>query len=72
MLNRHFSVYLIAHLLPALIGFVAITLYTRLLSPAEYGLYIVGMSIAGIFFGIFFVWIRLSVPLKSTEARDAW
>lgn len=61
MLNRHFSVYLIAHLLPALIGFVAITLYTRLLSPAEYGLYIVGMSIAGIFFGIFFVWIRLSV-----------
>jgi len=61
MLTRHFSVYLIAHLLPALIGFAAITLYTRLLTPAEYGIYIVGLSISGIYFGIFFVWIRLSV-----------
>jgi O-antigen/teichoic acid export membrane protein len=61
MLTRHFSVYLLAHILPAVIGFAAITLYTRLLSPADYGVYIVGLSIAGIYFGIFFVWIRLSV-----------
>jgi len=44
MLNRHFSIYLAAYVLPAAVGFFAITAYTRLLSPAEYGLYVVGMS----------------------------
>jgi hypothetical protein len=61
MLNRYFSIYLGAHLLPAAIGFFAITAYTRLLSPAEYGVYVVGMSIAGILGAVFFAWIRLSV-----------
>lgn len=61
MLNRYFSIYLGAHLLPAAIGFFAITAYTRLLSPAEYGVYVVGLSIAGILGAVFFAWIRLSV-----------
>jgi O-antigen/teichoic acid export membrane protein len=61
MLNRYFSIYLAAHLLPAAIGFFAITAYTRLLSPAEYGVYVVGISIAGILGAVFFAWIRLSV-----------
>jgi len=61
MLNRYFSIYLAAHLLPAVIGFFAITAYTRLLSPAEYGVYVVGISIAGILGAVFFAWIRLSV-----------
>jgi O-antigen/teichoic acid export membrane protein len=61
MLNRYFSIYLAAHLVPASIGFFAITAYTRLLSPAEYGVYVVGMSIAGILGAVFFAWIRLSV-----------
>ena len=61
MLNRHFSIYLAAYILPAAVGFFAITTYTRLLSPAEYGVYVVGLSIAGILGAIFFAWIRLSV-----------
>jgi O-antigen/teichoic acid export membrane protein len=61
MLNRHFSIYLAAYLLPAAVGFFAITAYTRLLSPAEYGVYVVGISIAGILGAIFFAWIKLSV-----------
>jgi O-antigen/teichoic acid export membrane protein len=61
MLNRYFSIYLVAHLVPASIGFFAITAYTRLLSPAEYGVYVVGISIAGILGAVFFAWIRLSV-----------
>jgi O-antigen/teichoic acid export membrane protein len=61
MLNRYFSIYLAAHLFPAAIGFFAITAYTRLLSPAEYGVYVVGISIAGILGAVFFAWIRLSV-----------
>jgi O-antigen/teichoic acid export membrane protein len=61
MLNRYFSIYLAAHLVPAAIGFFAITAFTRLLSPAEYGVYVVGMGIAGILGAVFFAWIRLSV-----------
>src|SRR3569623_792097 len=61
MLNRHFSIYLVAYILPAAVGFFAVTAYTRLLTPAEYGVYVVGMSIAGILGAVFFAWIRLSV-----------
>src|SRR5271168_901847 len=61
MLNRYFSIYLGAQLVPAVIGFIAITVFTRLLSPTEYGVYVVGMGIAGIAGSVFFAWIRLSV-----------
>jgi O-antigen/teichoic acid export membrane protein len=70
MLNRYFSIYLVAHLLPAAIGFIAITAYTRLMSPAEYGVYVVGMSIAGIFGAVFFAWIRLSVSRYQAMSAD--
>lgn len=61
MLNRHFSIYLVAYILPAAVGFFAVTAYTRLLSPAEYGVYVIGISLAGILGAIFFAWIKLSV-----------
>lgn len=61
MLNRHLSIYLVAYILPAAVGFFAVTAYTRLLTPAEYGVYVVGISIAGILGAIFFAWIKLSV-----------
>lgn len=61
MLNRHFSIYLVAYILPAAVGFFAVTAYTRFLSPAEYGFYVVGISLAGILGAIFFAWIKLSV-----------
>jgi len=61
MLNRHFSIYLVSYVLSAAMGFFAVTAYTRLLTPAEYGVYVVGMSIAGILGAIFFAWIKLSV-----------
>jgi O-antigen/teichoic acid export membrane protein len=61
MLNRHFSIYLVAYILPAAIGFFAVTAYTRLLTPAEYGVYVIGISLAGILGAIFFSWIKLSV-----------
>lgn len=61
MLNRHFSIYLVAHILPAAVGFFAVTAYTRLLTPAEYGVYVIGLSLAGILGAIFFIWIKLSV-----------
>lgn len=61
MLNRHFTIYLMAYILPAAVGFFAVTAYTRLLTPAEYGVYVVGLSLAGILGAVFFAWIKLSV-----------
>jgi O-antigen/teichoic acid export membrane protein len=70
MLNRHFSIYLAAYLVPAAVGFLAITSYTRLLSPAEYGVYVVGLGIAGILGAVFFAWIRLSVSRYQAMAPE--
>jgi O-antigen/teichoic acid export membrane protein len=61
MLNRHLSVYFGANVMSALVGFLSITVFTRLLSPQEYGVYVVGMSISWIAGAILFTWIRLSV-----------
>jgi O-antigen/teichoic acid export membrane protein len=71
MLNRHFSIYLAAYILPAAVGFFAITAYTRLLTPAEYGVYVVGLSIAGILGAVFFAWIRLSVSRYQAMSAQA-
>jgi O-antigen/teichoic acid export membrane protein len=70
MLNRYVPIYLVAHLGPAAIGFIALTAYTRLLSPVEYGIYVVGMSIAGILAAVFFAWIRLSVSRYQATSAD--
>jgi O-antigen/teichoic acid export membrane protein len=70
MLNRYVTIYLVAHLVPAAIGFIALTTYTRLLTPAEYGVYVVGMSVAGILAGVFFTWIRLSVSRYQATSAE--
>jgi O-antigen/teichoic acid export membrane protein len=70
MLNRHVPIYLVAHLASAAIGFIALTAYTRLLSPVEYGVYVVGISIAGIFAAVCFAWIRLSVSRYQAASAD--
>jgi O-antigen/teichoic acid export membrane protein len=61
MISSYALIYLLGQALPAVIGFLALILYTHLLSPAEYGVYVVGTSIAGIISAVFFSWIRLAV-----------
>ena len=61
MISSYALIYLLAQALPAVIGFLALILYTHLLSPAEYGVYVIGASIAGIVSAVFFSWIRLAV-----------
>ena len=55
---------------PGTIGFGALILYTHLLSVAEYGIYVVGASIAGIISAIFFAWVRLSVARYQAKSPD--
>jgi len=58
---RQASTYLAAHTASAVFGFLTITVFTRLLTPAEYGVYVVGMSVVGVLNAILFLWIRHSV-----------
>ena len=67
MVVRHIATYMAAHAVSACLGFAAIIVYTRLLSPAEYGLYTIGMSTAGILAAVFFAWIRNAVLRFESE-----
>jgi O-antigen/teichoic acid export membrane protein len=70
MINPYALIYLIAHVIPAMVGFVALILYTHLLSAAEYGTYVVGASIAGIISAVFFAWVRLSVARYQAKSPE--
>src|SRR6202034_4551952 len=70
MINPYAVIYLAAYMVPAAVGFFALILYTHLLSPPHYGIYVVGMSIAGIVSALFFTWIRLSVSRYQARSPD--
>lgn len=61
MLLRHSASYLLARGVPGVITFLSIAIYTRLLSPEEYGFYALVMAGVGLLNMILFQWIRLSV-----------
>lgn len=67
MLVRQSVTYLIANGVSALFGFASVFLFTRLLAPAEYGVYVVGMSIGGILSALHFTWVRMSVIRYQSE-----
>src|SRR5215216_5470494 len=69
MLKQHVLIYLFAHAVPAVIGFAGLIAYTHLVSPAQYGIYVVGQSTAAVISMALFGWIRLSV--SRYQAEDA-
>jgi O-antigen/teichoic acid export membrane protein len=70
MINPYAVIYLAAYMGPAAVGFLALILYTHLLSPAEYGIYVVGVSIAGIVSALFFTWVRLSISRYQARSPE--
>src|SRR5438270_2225724 len=69
MLIRHASHYLSSSIVSAALGLLSVVVFTRALSDAEYGIYVVGTSTAGILSAILFAWIRLSVLRFQSEGR---
>lgn len=61
MLLRHSVIYLLARGLPGVINFLAIAIYTRLLSPEDYGRYALVIAGVGFFDVVFFQWLRLAL-----------
>ena len=59
--------YSIASLVSAVIGLLSAVFFTRLLSPEEYGVYIVGLSTAGVISAVLFTWVRVSALRFQSE-----
>ena len=61
MLLRHSALYLLARGVPGIVNFLSVAIYTRVLSPDEYGRYALAIAGVGLFNVIFFQWLRLSL-----------
>lgn len=70
MISPYALIYLVAYSVPGLISFVGLILYTHLLSPAEYGVYVIGTGVAGIISAVFFTWVRQSVARYQSGAPE--
>ncbi len=60
-LIKHYITYLGARGIPGIINFLGLYTFTRLLSPGEYGNYILVVSSVGLFNALFLQWIRIGI-----------
>jgi O-antigen/teichoic acid export membrane protein len=69
----HAGIYLVARGLPGIIAFLAIPIFTRLMSPDEYGRYALVVAAASLLNALFYQWLRLSMVrfLPAHEADPA-
>lgn len=77
MLIRHSVFYFFARLAPALVTLAALSTYTRMLSPAEYGRYSLTLVVAMGINAILFQWINLALgrflpECKSLQQKKRW
>ena len=70
-LIRHSTAYAVARSLPGLLTFASLALYTRWLTPEQFGRYT--LVIAGVALGrvVFFYWLRLSVLRLLPAQKDS-
>lgn len=73
MLLKHSAIYLVARGVPGAINFTAIAVYTRMLSPEDYGRYVLVLAAVGLVNVVFFQWLRLCLvrflPRYSADTR---
>jgi O-antigen/teichoic acid export membrane protein len=71
MLIRNSALYLAANGVSAILGFAGMFLYTRLLEPGDFGIYVIGNTLAGIVSALMFTWLRHSTVRFQSEGRTA-
>lgn len=57
MLYKHSLIYLLAKIIPAIIAFAALSLYTHFLTPSEYGIYTLIFTGAVLLHNVLFNWL---------------
>ncbi len=66
---RQSALYLIANVVAAVIGLISVMTLTRLVSPTDYGIYVIAMGIAGILSTLFFTWLRQAILRFETQSE---
>lgn len=66
MLRQTFQ-YSLASVVSAVIGLLSAICFTRLISPDAYGIYVVGLSTAGVVSAVLFSWVRVSALRFQSE-----
>ncbi|CAG9621410.1 oligosaccharide flippase family protein [Sutcliffiella rhizosphaerae] len=61
MMSKHAFAYFLSHGVPALVSFASIAIFTRMLTPEEYGMYALVFAIAGMINAVIFEWLKLSL-----------
>ena len=68
MLNRHLIAYLPVYLAQGLVGFGAVAVFTRILSPEEYGRYVLILAGASLIGTLAFTWLDAAVARHHARA----
>jgi len=61
VLVRHSFIYALARGVPGIVNFLAIVIYTRMMTPGEYGQYALVIAAVGLIDSVLFQWIRLGL-----------
>ncbi len=67
---RQSAIYLVANLFSVAVGLVSVMVFTRLMTPAEYGIYVLGVSVAATINGALFTWLKMSVLRFQSEGEQ--
>lgn len=69
ILLKQTSAYLLAHGVAAIFGFLSVILFTRLLTPTEYGVYVIATSLVTILITALYNWVKLSTLRMQAEGE---
>lgn len=70
MLVRHTTIYALGRVIPGLVTFVAIIAFSRLMSPAEYGVYALALAAIRVVSSIGYQWLCLGLLRFWTSSQD--
>src|SRR5690348_11656150 len=70
MLLKHGGIYLTIRVLPGILGFAVLAIYTRLLTPAEYGFYSLVLATETLIVNVAFSWLCSSALRLEPVNRD--
>lgn len=71
MLVKHSFLYALARGIPGLVNFAALAVYTRLLSPDEYGQYALVIAVVGFLNMVLFEWLHLGLLRYLASAAES-
>jgi len=71
MVLAHTIVYALARGVPAALNFLAVAVFTRVLSPNEYGIYAVGAAAVGLVYSGAFQWLSLAAARFTVDQSAA-